>query len=71
MKIVSRSETELLNMIPASLEIYEDRFQFILANTELQSPPHVPEIRLHLASEALPLWQKTEDELAEAGLALP
>ena len=44
---------------------------FILANTELQSPPHVPEIRLHLASEALPLWQKTEDELAEAGLALP
>jgi len=44
---------------------------FIRANTVLQAPPHVPEIRLHLADEALPLWQKTEDELAEAGLALP
>ncbi len=44
---------------------------FIRANTTLQSPPHVPEIRLHLADEALPLWQKTEDELTEAGLPLP
>jgi predicted nicotinamide N-methyase len=44
---------------------------FILANTVLQPPPHVPEIRLHLADEALPLWQKTEDELTEAGLPLP
>jgi predicted nicotinamide N-methyase len=44
---------------------------FIRANTMLQTPPHVPEIRLHLASEALPLWKKTEDELTEAGLPLP
>ncbi len=44
---------------------------FIRANTLLQPPPHVPEIRLHLAGEALPLWQKTEDELTEAGLPLP
>jgi predicted nicotinamide N-methyase len=44
---------------------------FILANTILQPPPHVPEIQLYLAGEALPLWQKTEDELAEAGLPLP
>jgi predicted nicotinamide N-methyase len=44
---------------------------FILANTTLQSPAHVPEIQLYLADEALPLWQKTEDELAQAGLALP
>ncbi len=45
--------------------------RFILANTTLQTPPHVPEIRLHLAHEALPLWQKTEDELEAVGLPLP
>ncbi len=33
--------------------------------------PHVPEIRLHLASEAHELWLKTEDELAEIGLPPP
>ncbi len=44
---------------------------FIRANTVLQPPPHVPEIRLFLADEALPLWQKTEDELTEVGLPLP
>ena len=44
---------------------------FIRANTILQRPPHVPEIQLYLATEALPLWQKTEEELAEAGLPLP
>ena len=35
------------------------------------SPPHVPEIRLHLASEAVPLWQRTEEELGEMGLPPP
>ena len=34
-------------------------------------PPHVPEIRLHLASEAVPLWQRTEEELGEMGLPPP
>ncbi|MEQ1519956.1 MAG: methyltransferase [Aestuariivirga sp.] len=34
-------------------------------------PPLVPEIRLHLAHEAVPLWQKTEEELGEMGLAPP
>lgn len=33
--------------------------------------PHVPEIRLHLASEAHELWLKTEDELQEIGLPPP
>lgn len=45
--------------------------RFILANTGVASPPHVPEIRLHLATEAHDLWQKTEEELATAGLAPP
>ena len=49
----------------------EDRHAFILANTSIQSPPHVPEIKLHLASEAHELWLKTEDELAEIGLPPP
>ncbi|MBY0611119.1 MAG: methyltransferase [Beijerinckiaceae bacterium] len=35
------------------------------------SPPHVPEIKLHLASEAVPLWQRTEEELGEMGLPPP
>ncbi|TDK34489.1 methyltransferase [Rhizobium deserti] len=44
---------------------------FILENTELIAPPHVPEIRLHLASEAHALWHKTEEELEEIGLPPP
>lgn len=35
------------------------------------APPHVPEIRLHLADEAHDLWQRTEEELAEIGLPPP
>jgi predicted nicotinamide N-methyase len=34
-------------------------------------PPLVPEVRLHLAHEALPIWQKTEDELGAIGLPPP
>lgn len=44
---------------------------FILENTVLTSPPHVPEIRLHLASEAHDLWLKTEEDLEEIGLPPP
>lgn len=44
---------------------------FIRANTALTTPPHVPEIRLHLASEAHDLWKKTEDELQTVGLPPP
>ena len=44
---------------------------FILANTRLLSPPLVPEIRLHLAEESLPIWQKTEDELGAINVPPP
>jgi predicted nicotinamide N-methyase len=44
---------------------------FIVANTEVLSPPLVPEVMLHLAHEALPIWQKTEEELGEIGLPPP
>ncbi len=45
--------------------------RFIRENTSILTPPLVPEIRLHLAHEALPIWQKTEDELGEIGLPPP
>ena len=48
-----------------------DPTAFVLANTALESPPLVPEIRLHLASEVVPLWQATEAELTEQGLPPP
>ena len=48
-----------------------DRARFIRENTTLMAPPLVPELQLHLAHEAVPLWQKTEEELGEMGLAPP
>ena len=49
-----------------------DSFEkFIHANTTFGSPPHVPEIGLHLADEAHDLWHRTEEELAEIGLPPP
>lgn len=48
-----------------------DKAGFILHETLVKSVPHVPELRLHLADEAMALWQKTEDELGEIGLPPP
>ena len=48
-----------------------DLDRFIHENTEVLAPPHVPEIRLRLASEVHNLWQKTESELEEIGLPPP
>jgi predicted nicotinamide N-methyase len=44
---------------------------FIGANTELIAPPLVPEIRLHLAAESLPIWRKTEEELGQMNVPPP
>ncbi len=44
---------------------------FIIANTELIRPPLTPEIVLHLASEIVPIWRKTEEALAAEGVAPP
>jgi predicted nicotinamide N-methyase len=49
----------------------EERRAFIRAHTRLLPVPHAPEIRLHLADEATPLWRKTEEELGELGLPPP
>jgi predicted nicotinamide N-methyase len=44
---------------------------FIKANAALLAPPLVPEIKLHLATEVVPLWHATEDELARIGVPPP
>jgi predicted nicotinamide N-methyase len=44
---------------------------FVRANTAVSTPPLVPEIRLHLASEITPIWQATEQTLARSGLPPP
>jgi predicted nicotinamide N-methyase len=51
--------------------VIPDRERFIRANTSVMEPPLVPEVMLHLAHEAVPLWQKTEEELGEMGLPPP
>jgi predicted nicotinamide N-methyase len=44
---------------------------FIKANARLMAPPLVPEIKLYLASEVVPLWHATEEELAKIGAPPP
>ncbi|HJS33048.1 MAG TPA: 50S ribosomal protein L11 methyltransferase [Alphaproteobacteria bacterium] len=44
---------------------------FVAAQTVVASPPLVPEIALHLASEVTPLWQATEATLARDNLPPP
>lgn len=51
--------------------LISDRTAFILANTRLRPVPLVPEISLHIADEAVPLWQKTEEDLGKMGLPPP
>ena len=45
--------------------------RFIKANTALLAPPLVPEVRLHLATEIVPLWRSTEEELVAQGVPPP
>lgn len=45
--------------------------EFIVTNTALVNPPLVPELRLHLAMEVMPLWRKTEEELEAMGVPPP
>jgi predicted nicotinamide N-methyase len=44
---------------------------FIRANTAIATPPLVPEIRLHLATEITPIWQASEDMLARGNVPPP
>ena len=44
---------------------------FIRKNTRVLAPSHIPELKLHLADDAVTLWQLTEDRLGELGLPPP
>lgn len=48
-----------------------DPARFITSNTVPSAPPLVPEITLHLATEVVPLWHKTEEELEAIGVPPP
>ena len=48
-----------------------DPLAFIRCHTVVGTAPLVPEISLYLASEITPIWQATEDWLAERALAPP
>ena len=48
-----------------------DRAAFVRANTALIQPPLTPEIRLHLATEIVPIWKSTEEQLAAQGVPPP
>lgn len=49
----------------------QDPAAFIRRETRVKPVPHAEEILLHVADEAMDLWQKTEEELGELGLAPP
>lgn len=44
---------------------------FIRGNTRVLAPSHVPELRLHLADDAVALWRLTEEQLGDLGLPPP
>ncbi len=49
----------------------DDHRSFIVNHTRLLAPPLVPEIRLYLAEESLPLWEKTEEQLGQMNVPPP
>jgi predicted nicotinamide N-methyase len=44
---------------------------FIITNAAMMAPPLVPEIKLYLATEVVPLWRATEEELEKMGVPPP
>jgi predicted nicotinamide N-methyase len=48
-----------------------DPAAFIRNNSAPIAPPLVPEVRLYLATEVVPLWRKTEEELEKEGVPPP
>ncbi len=48
-----------------------DPAAFVRANTMLESPRLLPELKLHVASEVVPLWEATQEELTAQGLPPP
>lgn len=48
-----------------------DKAAFILENTELLPVASSPQIKLHVAGEQMPLWQRSTDDLEALGVDLP
>ncbi len=44
---------------------------FIRDNTRILAPSHIPELKLHLADDAVSLWELTEEQLGALGVPLP
>jgi predicted nicotinamide N-methyase len=44
---------------------------FIRKNTRIMAASHVPELKLHLADDAVALWEMTEAELGQLGVPPP
>lgn len=57
--------------VPLDPDSHESAVRFIKENTALIAPPLVPEIVLHLATESVPIWQKSEEELGEMNVPPP
>jgi predicted nicotinamide N-methyase len=53
------------------MALIDDAQGFVRSHTIVGRAPLVPEIALHLASEITPIWQATEEWLAERGVAPP
>jgi predicted nicotinamide N-methyase len=51
--------------------LIDDIPNFIRTNTRAMAASYVPEVRLHLADDAVSLWQLTEEQLGELGLPPP
>jgi predicted nicotinamide N-methyase len=45
--------------------------EFVREHTEIRPVPFVPEIRLHMAAEAIPLWELMERVTGDVGMAPP
>ncbi len=50
---------------------FDETAEFVERNTRLDRPSLVPELKLRLAAEAIALWELTESEFEEKGLAPP
>jgi predicted nicotinamide N-methyase len=44
---------------------------FVRANTALEAPRLIPEIRLYVATQMIPIWHASEEALAERGVPPP
>ena len=58
-------------MVLGADDLISDIPAFVRENTRILAPSHVPELKLHLADDAVSLWELTEEQLGELGLPPP